>query len=122
MRDLQLSGAAGRPWSIKAALAVAGRTIDDDHYGCGVAYRFGGWDEPVVQRASEAAIARTPGLDPRSVFAVGGAREIIDVLRPYREAGVSKFVLRPMASDEDDMLAQSRLIAEMVIPEVHTWS
>ena len=108
--------------SIKAALGEAGRTIDEDHYGCGVAFRFGGWDEPAVQRAAEAAIARTPGLDPRRVFAVGGAREIIDVLRPYREAGVSKFVLRPMAADEDDILAQSRLLAEEVIPEVHAWS
>ncbi len=52
-------------------------------------------------------------------MAVGGAEEIIELCQVLRDVGISKFVLRPMASRDEDMLEQSRRIAEEVIPVVH---
>ncbi|HEY8491199.1 MAG TPA: TIGR03619 family F420-dependent LLM class oxidoreductase [Dehalococcoidia bacterium] len=105
--------------AIKAAAAEAGRTIDEDHYGAGFPFRFGSWEEPAVQRAA-AALARTPGApDPRAYLAVGGAAEILARIDEYVAAGVSKFVLRPVAESDVDALAQTRRLMEEVIPTVH---
>jgi probable F420-dependent oxidoreductase len=101
---------------IRAALPEFGRTIDDDHYGAGFSFRFGAVDDPVVQRQA-AALARLPGLsDPASYVAVGDAGAIISRLREYIEAGISKFVLRPIAQDDADMNAQTRRLLEEVVP------
>jgi probable F420-dependent oxidoreductase len=105
--------------AIKHELAVAGRSIDDDHYGAGFAFRFGSWDEPDAQRVA----ARVPssagaGFDPRAYYAIGDADAIVERCKQYVAAGVSKFVLIPIARGEREVVAQcERLIAE-VIPRV----
>ena len=58
------------------------------------------------------------GRDPSAYFVVGGAQDILDRLAAYWEAGISKFVLRPVARGDADMLQQTRLLAEQVLPEV----
>ena len=40
------------------------------------------------------------------------------LLRRFRDAGVHKFVLRPIASGTEDMLSQTRALIEQVLPEV----
>ena len=102
---------------IRAATAEAGRTIDDDHYGAGFPFRFGSPEDEVVQRTS-AGLRRVPdAADPATYMAVGGADEIGSRIREYIDAGASKFVLRPMATSDEDLMAQTkRLIAE-VIPQ-----
>lgn len=106
--------------AIKQRCAELGRTIDDDHYGCGFSYRFGSWDEPVVERNLEALQARLgPDANPRAFMAVGGAAEIIELVSVLRAVGVSKFVARPLAGSDEEMLEQSRLMATDVIPTVH---
>jgi probable F420-dependent oxidoreductase len=106
--------------AIKDRAAQLGRSIDDDHYGCGFSYRFGSWDEPVVQRNLEALKARLGAdADPRAFIAVGGPDEVIELVTVLRAVGVSKFVARPIASGDDEMMEQSRLMAEEVIPTVH---
>ncbi|HEX5368537.1 MAG TPA: TIGR03619 family F420-dependent LLM class oxidoreductase [Dehalococcoidia bacterium] len=106
--------------AIRERSAEAGRPIDDDHYGCGFSYRFGSWDEPVVQRNLQALQARLGAdADPRAFMAVGGAEEVIELVTVLRAVGVSKFVARPIASSDDEMMEQSRLMAEEVIPHVH---
>src|SRR4029077_2843016 len=42
--------------------AAAGRPIDPDHYGAAFAFRFGAWEEPIVERTARllSALARTP--------------------------------------------------------------
>jgi probable F420-dependent oxidoreductase len=106
--------------AIKQRSAELGRPIDDDHYGCGFSYRFGSWEEPVVQRNLQALKARLgPEADPRAFMAVGGADEVIELVTVLRAVGVSKFVARPIASSDDEMMEQSRLMAEEVIPTVH---
>jgi hypothetical protein len=52
-------------------------------------------------------------------MAVGGADEIIELVREFRAQGVSKFVARPIATSDDEMLEQSRLLAEQVNPTVN---
>jgi probable F420-dependent oxidoreductase len=106
--------------AIKSELVSVGRTIDPDHYGASFAFRFGSWDDPEAQRAARAPATRNAGagFDPRSYYAIGDADTIVERCRQYVAAGVSKFVLIPMARGEHDVVAQcERLIAE-VIPRV----
>ena len=105
--------------AIRAASVAAGRPIDPDHYGASFGFRFGAWEDPIVGRT--AAVLRRLGKagDPRRYAAVGGARAILDRIGEYRAVGVAKFVLRPIALGDDDVLDQTeRLIAE-VLPAVH---
>ena len=103
--------------AIRAAVVAAGRQIDDDHYGAAFAFRFGSWSDRGMDRVAEAYRART-GRDPREAFAVGDAATIMTRLAEYVEAGASKFILRPAAQGDDDMLAQTRLLVEQVLPQV----
>ena len=106
--------------AIKERARALGRVIEDDHYGAGVSFRFGGWEEPVVQRSVQVFAARAGrDVEPRAYMAVGDAEAIIDLLQAYRAAGACKFVLRPIAASDAEMLDQSRRLAEEVIPFVH---
>ncbi|HEY1413312.1 MAG TPA: LLM class flavin-dependent oxidoreductase [Rhodopila sp.] len=102
---------------IKAALLETGRTIDEDHYGAAFAFRFGGPDDPGVAKVMEQYRART-GRDPRDLFAMGDAEVILQRLSDYIEAGASKFILRPIAYGDADMLAQTQRLIEEVLPAV----
>jgi probable F420-dependent oxidoreductase len=102
---------------IKKALLDTGRTIDEDHYGAAFAFRFGGPDDPGVARLMDSYQART-GRDPRDLFAIGDADVILDRLRAYIDVGASKFILRPIAQGDADMLAQTKRLVEEVLPRV----
>jgi probable F420-dependent oxidoreductase len=101
--------------AIRAAVAEAGRTIDDDHYGASSPFYFGRAADPLVQRAMEAYTKRT-GRDANAYFAVGDAGVIIERIAEYIAAGVSKFVLRPVGSGDEQVLAQTRQLIEQVLP------
>jgi len=106
--------------AIKDRAAALGRVIDTDHYGAGFSFRFGDWDEPAVQRAAENLAARTGAdVDPRSRMAVGGPQAIMELVQVFRAVGVTKFVLRPIATDDADLLEQTRRLNADVIPFVH---
>ena len=102
---------------IKTALKDTGRTIDDDHYGAAFAFRFGGPDDPGVARFMEQYKART-GRDPHDTVAIGDAETVMRRLQAYIEVGVSKFILRPIADGDAEMLAQTRRLVEDVLPQV----
>jgi probable F420-dependent oxidoreductase len=102
---------------IKAGLLETGRTIEEDHYGAAFAFRFGGPDDPGVAKVMEHYRART-GRDPRNMFAMGDAEVILQRLNDYVAAGASKFILRPVADGDADMLAQTRRLVEEVLPLV----
>jgi alkanesulfonate monooxygenase SsuD/methylene tetrahydromethanopterin reductase-like flavin-dependent oxidoreductase (luciferase family) len=113
----QLSNVIG---AIRERSASLGRPIDEDHYGAGFGFRLGSWDEPIVQRNVQALTARIgKDANPRAFIAVGGPDAVIDMCARLRSAGVSKFVLRPIATSDDDIIEQSRRIADEVIPTVH---
>jgi len=102
---------------IRAAAIAAGRPIDEDHYGCGIAFRFGRPDDPGLLRLMEAYHRRT-GRDPQRHFAVGEAAQIVERIAAFVEAGISKFILRPAARGDEEMLAQTRRLIEEVLPIV----
>ena len=102
---------------IKVALVETGRTIDEDHYGAAFAFRFGGPDDAGVAKVMEQYKART-GRDPRDLFAMGDAETILQRLSEYVAAGASKFILRPIAGGDADMLAQTKRLVEEVLPQV----
>jgi probable F420-dependent oxidoreductase len=103
---------------IKQALPAAGRSIDEDHYGASFPFHFGVASDPVVGRAMDAYAKRT-GRDPTKQFAVGDANTILDRVGEYVAGGIQKFILRPIGSGEQ-VLAQTRLLIEQVLPQVGT--
>ena len=105
--------------AIKAAASEAGRSIDEDHYGAGFAFYFGSRDTPGIARAMEAYTKRT-GRDATHVFAVGDADAILARVAEYVDAGLSKFILRPLGDGDDAILAQTRLLIEQVLPRAET--
>jgi probable F420-dependent oxidoreductase len=105
--------------AIRERAVELGKPIDDDHYGAGFSFRFGSWDEPAVQRQAQALQQRANGADPRAFMAVGGPEDVIQLVKVMRAVGISKFVLRPIASSDEEMLEQSRRLAEECIPEVN---
>lgn len=103
--------------AIKAAAQEAGRSIDEDHYGAAFAFRFGTWDDRGMAKVAASYQART-GRDAREAFAVGDAATVMARLAEYVEAGASKFILRPAAQGDADMLAQTQRLVEEVLPQV----
>jgi probable F420-dependent oxidoreductase len=102
--------------SIRRELAEAGRSIDPDHYGATLPFRFGSLDEPVVQRMAAARGAAAGSPPPW--LAVGDAAALLAHLRAYTDAGVSKFVLIPLARGDADLALQTRRLVEEVIPAI----
>ena len=103
--------------AIRAAAAEAGRTIDDDHYGAGIPFRFGPPGDPALAPLFEAYRKRT-GRDPADYFAIGDAAAIVDRIAAYVDAGISKFILRPAAKGDDEIMAQTRRLIAEVLPLV----
>jgi probable F420-dependent oxidoreductase len=103
--------------AIKQAAAAAGRPIDEDHYGAAFAFRFGGPDDPGVAKVMEYYKART-GRDPGPHFAMGDADLITERLATYIDQGACKFILRPAADGDADMLVQTKRLVEEVLPRV----
>jgi alkanesulfonate monooxygenase SsuD/methylene tetrahydromethanopterin reductase-like flavin-dependent oxidoreductase (luciferase family) len=105
--------------AIKAAASEEGRAIDDDHYGAGIPFRFGNGtnpaDDPSLAPLFEAYRKRT-GRDPKDYFAIGDAQAIVSRIADYVDAGVSKFILRPAAKGDDEMMAQTRHLIDEVLP------
>jgi probable F420-dependent oxidoreductase len=103
--------------AIREAAIAEGRPIDDDHYGAGIAFRFGRPDDPALQRLFDAYRRRT-GREPQKYFAIGDAEAIVDRIAAYVAAGLSKFILRPAARGDAEMLAQTRRLVEEVLPRI----
>lgn len=105
--------------AIRDASASAERPLDPDHYGIGFAYRFGDWEDDVVQPAVAALARQGRGGDPAAYLAVGDASTILARIQEFRDAGISKFVLRPIASGGEDFMDQTQRLIDTVIPSVH---
>lgn len=103
--------------AIRRASAEAGRPLDDDHYGAAFSFRFGSPHDPALRPAMDSYRKRT-GRDPLGYFAIGDAGTVVARIADYVRAGISKFILRPAASGDEDVLAQTRLLIEQVLPQV----
>ena len=73
----------------------------------------------LVSRSAKCLGQLSPGLDPARYLAVGGAAEVLERIEEYRAAGISKFVLRPLATDAADLEAQTERLIEQVLPAAH---
>ncbi len=104
---------------IREASANAGRPLDPDHYGAGFPFRFGSPEEPIVQRTATGLARAGEGLDPAEYLAVGDAETIIRRAQEYVDAGISKFVLRPIVASDEEWLTQTRQLIDEVLPAVH---
>ena len=103
--------------AIKTAVVAAGRSIDEDHYGAALAYRFGSWEDPGMARLAEAYETRT-GRDAREAFAIGDADLIMNRLTEYVDAGACKFILRPVAQGDVEMYGQTKRLVEEILPRM----
>ena len=109
--------------AIKAAGRESGRSIPEDHFGASFVYRLGPVDDAITTRAF-AARARQAGanFDPKAYFAVGEAKDVLARIAEYRDAGISKLVLIPLASGDRDLLEQTRRLCAEVLPVAHSWT
>jgi probable F420-dependent oxidoreductase len=102
---------------IKAETAALGRSIDEDHYGIGIPYRLGKWtDKGIAERAE--AYQKRQARDPSQTFAVGDAGTILARIRAYVDAGVVKFILRPIGHSDGDIMDQTRRVIAEIEPEI----
>ena len=102
---------------IKTRASELNRKIADDHFGAGFGFRFGKPDEPIVTRYNE-LLAKRLGKEPSGFTAVGGVEEMMALVHDFHAAGVHKFILRPIASGTEEMIEQTRLMVEKLIPEI----
>jgi probable F420-dependent oxidoreductase len=102
--------------AIKKALAGAGRTIDEDHYGAGFPFYFGSAGDGAVKAAMEAYTKRT-GRESSRYFAIGDEKAVFERIGEYVAVGVEKFILRPVGPD---IMGQTKRLIERVLPLVET--
>lgn len=104
--------------AIKAALVEAGRSIDDDHYGAGIPVWLGSERDRPAAAVLEAYAKRNEGRDGRAYAAIGDSEAIVARLAEYIDAGVSKFIVRPLGGDGAQVLTQTRRLIDEVLPLV----
>ncbi len=92
-----------------------GRPIPDDHYGATILFRIG--DRPDVPRRSDSS-DRGPARLER-IQAIGDAGSVLSLLREFRAAGVTKFIAIPMVRNASEMMEQTRLLNEEVLPHAN---
>jgi probable F420-dependent oxidoreductase len=106
---------------IEAALAATGRSIEDDHFGVTLPLRIGAANDPPVIAAQQRLEKRLPDTELDELtgaFAVGTPDVIITLLREYVAAGISKFVVLPIADEATDLMTQTQLLVHHILPAV----
>ena len=98
--------------AIREASREAGRPVPEDHYGAGFPFRFGSKDDPLIERF---ALSRGAA---EGYAVTGDASAVLTRIDEYRRVGVSKFVLIPIASSDDDLMEQTRRLVAEVLPAV----
>jgi probable F420-dependent oxidoreductase len=101
---------------IKSALLETGRSIDEDHYGASFLFRFGSPEDDVVTITAKGLAARLKQSPDRYLVA-GDAKAMIGRIREFIDAGCQKFVMLPMANGTTEVMEQTRLFVEEILPE-----
>jgi probable F420-dependent oxidoreductase len=101
---------AGRE-AIERAAALAGRRIEPDHFGISLALAEGA-DGELSAEVVAAARRRRPGLDPGELIAAGWD-QLHRRLDAYIDAGLTKFVIRPVGRTPMDGFID-RFVTELV--------
>ena len=136
-KGLRLTGTHGDGWlasratpaqaerfraTIEATAAEVGRTIDDDHFGISIPYARTAVDDDTIAALMRRASAPTGSgsatddepVDRADIIPVGPT-ELTSLLRRHLDAGLTKFVLRPMSLD-DGWDAELDYLAEHAVP------
>ncbi|MCW2621873.1 MAG: putative oxidoreductase, partial [Frankiales bacterium] len=92
--------------TIEAAAAAAGRSVDPEHFGISLGYTHRPLDDRQV--AALRGRGAAADVDPRTLVPVGYAA-VRESLQAFIEAGMSKFVLRPMSAGHDDRSLRDEL-------------
>lgn len=103
--------------AIQSEAEKLGRRVPADHFGIGIPFRFGSFEDGAAKREAgrfEAVTKRRAD----TFLAVGDAQTLLDRLRAYSDAGVTKFVLRPIAGNHDDYFEQTKLFISEVQPHL----
>ncbi len=103
--------------AIKQRAKDLDRKIDDDHFGAGFGFRFGNPNETIVVRYNS-LLEKRLGKKADGYSAVGGVEEMMALVNDFCAAGVQKFILRPIASGTEDLLAQTKLMVEPLLPAI----
>ena len=104
-----VEAAAGRV-TVEHHAAAAGRMIDVEHFGISMPYA-----RRELSDATTAAVrARRTDGDITDIVPVG-AGELVDLIHRHVDAGLSKFVLRPL-DPADDIAADLTWLADVVLP------
>ena len=101
---------------VKEALKNTEREIDDDHYGATLLFRFGNQEDRSVLSTTKGISARM-GKNARRYYVVGNTSEIVERIKEFIDVGCQKFVLLPMASGTKEVMEQTRLCIDEIIPE-----
>ena len=101
---------------VKEALKNTAREIDDDHYGATLLFRFGNQEDRSVLSTTKGINARM-GKNARRYYVVGNTSEIVERIKEFIDVGCQKFVLLPMASGTKEVMEQTRLCIDEIIPE-----
>ena len=101
---------------VKEALKNTERDIDDDHYGATLLFRFGNQEDRSVLSTTKGITARM-GKNAKRYYVVGNASEIVERIKEFIDVGCQKFVLLPMASGTREVMEQTRLCIDEIIPE-----
>ena len=101
---------------VKEALKNTAREIDDDHYGATLLFRFGNQEDRSVLSTTKGITARM-GKNSRRYYVVGNTSEIVERIKEFIDVGCQKFVLLPMASGTKEVMEQTRLCIDEIIPE-----
>ncbi|MDA7784238.1 LLM class flavin-dependent oxidoreductase [Pseudomonadales bacterium] len=104
--------------AIKINAGELGRKIDDDHFGAGFGFRFGKQSDPMVQKYNE-VLEKRLGKDPAAYSAVGGVDEMMAMVEDFHASGAHKFILRPIASGTADMIEQTQMLVEQLLPAIN---
>jgi alkanesulfonate monooxygenase SsuD/methylene tetrahydromethanopterin reductase-like flavin-dependent oxidoreductase (luciferase family) len=99
-----------------------GRPIPDDHYGATILFRIG--DPPDTPRRSghksaAASISEEAARTKRKlerIQAIGDPEKVLALIREFRAVGVTKFIAVPIAQNAKEMMEQTRLLDEEVLP------
>jgi probable F420-dependent oxidoreductase len=99
--------------AIRAEGRRIGRSIPDDHYGATILYRIGSVtkSEPGVRPEYRSLIEK--------VQAIGEPGVVLERLREFRNGGVCKFIAIPLADNSKDMMEQTRLLDQEVLPHAN---
>ncbi len=103
--------------ALKEAIAKgeAKDPIDPEHYGTGFFVHFGSIDDAVCQRELKRFARAAPKRNLSHIIAVG-EKNILNNIQAYADEGIAKFILRPLAETDAELLTHTQRIIEEIVP------